>query len=89
MIRGAVDDGGARGDLEDIEALTGERTLEPYLTAAAGILRQYQQELTFDATMLRSILQVPRDRVLSVQRNNRLGAPLLDEVGLMRCFSQT
>lgn len=89
LIRGTVDDKGARGDLDDIEALTGGRTLEPYLTAATEILRRRQQQLTFGAAMLRSILQVPRDRSLSVQRNGRLGALFLDEIRLLKCLSNT
>lgn len=54
IYRGAVNEAGASGDLNDIEALTGLRSLEPYLLKAQEILSKYNNEIVWTAAQLRS-----------------------------------
>ena len=49
LYRGGVDDGGASGDLNDIEALSGVRSLEPYLNRATELLLNYRNEIAWVA----------------------------------------
>jgi len=54
IYRGAVNEAGASGDLNDIEALTDLRSLEPYLLKAQEILSKYNNEIVWTAAQLRS-----------------------------------
>jgi hypothetical protein len=56
LYRGRIDDGGAKEDLNDIEALPGMRSLEPYLSQAAELLSDYRSEIAWVAERLRAAL---------------------------------
>jgi hypothetical protein len=76
----------ARGDLKDIKALTGIASLEPYLEKARAILTQYPNQRTCVASLLRGCLEEVNERSMGILPGGRLGALLLDEAQLKKCF---
>jgi hypothetical protein len=75
------------GDINDIEALTGEACLEPYLTQAKEILAGYSHEFHRMTTALHESMGSIEERTLGRLPDNRVGALLLDEKQLMECLA--
>jgi hypothetical protein len=89
LVRGAVSESGASGDLHDIEALTGVASLEPYMTTAKDILIEKRIYLGRIAAALRGNLLKAVDHHLGPMpyNNNRVGTWLLEGTELMDCFN--
>jgi len=56
LISGAINEQGASGDLQDIQALTGSASLEPYLSTAKEILAARREQLACITAALRQKL---------------------------------
>jgi hypothetical protein len=85
LYRGRVDDRGASGDLNDIEALSGVRSPEPYLNRATELLSGYRTEIVWVAERLRAALTDGEWRRMIRLPNGRLVALFIDEVNLREC----
>lgn len=85
LYRGSVDDRGASGDLNDIEALSGLRSLEPYLNRAVDLLSDYRNEIVWIAERLRAALTDGEWRRMIRLPNGRLVALFVDEAKLREC----
>lgn len=85
IYRGAVDETGASGDIRDIEALTGMRSLEPYLSRARDILSKYNSEIVWIAAELRSALKDGEWRRMTRLPNGKMVAFYIDERKLRQC----
>jgi hypothetical protein len=79
-----IDEKGASGDLQDIQALTGTASLEPYLSTAKEILIRRREQLERIAAALQQKLLKPEDRYLMPLSDRTIGALLLDESELMQ-----
>jgi len=76
---------GARGDLDDIAALTGTRSLEPFLERANKLLSEYRSEIAWVAERLRAALTDGEWRRMIRLPNGRLVALFIDEPTLREC----
>jgi hypothetical protein len=85
LYRGRIDDGGAKEDLNDIEALSGVRSLEPYLSQATELLSGYRSEITWVAERLRASLSDGQWRRMIRLPNGRMVALFIDEATLREC----
>lgn len=85
LYRGRIDEGGAKGDLDDIEALSGVRALEPYLTRATELLAGYQSEIAWIAERLRAALSDGQCRRMVPLPNGQMVALFMDETKLREC----
>jgi hypothetical protein len=85
LYRGSVDDRGASGDLNDIEVLSGVRSLEPYLNRATELLSGYRNEIAWVAERLRAALTDGEWRRMIRLPNGRLVALFVDEAKLREC----
>jgi hypothetical protein len=85
LYRGRIDDRGANGDLNDIEALTGVRDLEPYLERTTELLSGYRREITWIAERLREALTDGQWRRMIRLPNGRLVALFIDDAKLRGC----
>jgi hypothetical protein len=85
VYRGRVDEEGASGDLRDIEALTGVRSLEPYLSRATELLQKYRSEIAWVGERLRAALTDGEWRRMIRLPNGRLVALFIDEAALREC----
>jgi hypothetical protein len=85
LYRGRIDDGGANGDLNDIEALTGVRALEPHLNRAAELLSGYRREIACVSERLRKALTDGQWRRMIRLPNGRLVALFINEAELREC----
>lgn len=85
IYRGAVNEAGASGDLNDIEALTGLRSLEPYLLKAQEILSKYNNEIVWTAAQLRSSLADGQWRKMIRLPNGKMVALFIDEAKFREC----
>jgi hypothetical protein len=85
LYRGRIDERGASGDLDDIAALTGTRSLEPYLERANELLSGYRSEIAWVAERLRSALTDGEWRRMIRLPNGRLVALFIDEPTLREC----
>jgi hypothetical protein len=85
LYRGRVDDQGASGDLDDIEVLSGVRSLEPYLNCATELLSGYRNEIVWVAERLRAALTDGKWRRMTRLPNGRLVALFIDEAKLREC----
>ncbi|MCU1240605.1 MAG: hypothetical protein JWO71_1331 [Candidatus Acidoferrum typicum] len=77
----------AKGDLDDIEALTGVRSLEPYLSQAKGFLAEYADQFKSITARLRENLETVEERTLGMLPTKYIGAFLVDEAQLMGCLA--
>jgi hypothetical protein len=73
---------GASGDLNDIEALSGVRSLEPYLNRATEFLSGYRNQIVWVAARLRAALTDGEWRRMIRLSNGRLVALFIDEAKL-------
>ena len=89
LFHGEFDEVGARGDLQDVEALTGQPTLAPYLDEAKRILKLYPTEFKCIASALRRSFEAEADRSMGLLPGNYMGTLLLDDMQLMECLSKT
>ncbi len=87
LIRGAINEHGATGDLQDIQAFTGIASLEPYLTTAKEILTERRELLARITAALRQKLLNPEERYLRPLTDRTMGAFLMDESELMQCLN--
>jgi hypothetical protein len=87
LFHGLFDEKGASGDLQDITALTGQASFEPFLGAAKTILARYTSEFSCITKALRRALDLEDEHTLGLLPNNRIGTLLIDETQLMRCLS--
>ena len=85
---GRFSEEGARGDLRDIEQLTGNAGLEPYLSTAQEILAGYRTQFKCLTTLLRETLENFEDRTLGILPGGRVGTLLLEESQLMQCLGK-
>jgi hypothetical protein len=85
LYRGRIDDEGAKGDLNDIEALSGVRSLEPYLSQAAELLSGYRSEIAWVAERLRAALTDGQWKRMIRLPNGRMVALFMDEAKLREC----
>jgi hypothetical protein len=85
LYRGRVDDRGASGDLNDIEALSGVRSLEPYLNRATELLSGYRNEIVWVAERLRVALTDGEWRRMIRLPNGQQVALFIDEAKLREC----
>ena len=85
IYRGRIDDEGAKGDLNDIEALSGVRSLEPYLSHAAELLFSYRSEIAWVAERLRAALTDGQWKRMIRLPNGRMVALFMDEAKLREC----
>ncbi len=85
LYRGRVDDRGASGDLNDIEALSGVRSLEPHLNRATELLSGYRNEIVWIAERLRAALTDGEWRRMIHLPNGQLVALFIDEAKLREC----
>lgn len=85
LYRGAIDDLGAKGDLDDIEVLSGIRSLEPYLNQAVDVLSGYRSEIAWIAKRLRTALTDGGWRRMIGLPNGRMVALFIDEAELREC----
>ncbi|MGD0443486.1 MAG: hypothetical protein ABSA39_06075, partial [Edaphobacter sp.] len=81
-LPGSIDERGANGDLNDIEGLSGVRSLEPYLNRATDLLSGYQKEIAWVAEQLRAALTDGKWRRMIRLPNGRLVALFIDEAKL-------
>jgi hypothetical protein len=84
---GSFSEKGASKDLADIEELTGNKSLDPYLTKAQEILVGYKDQFGCMTAALRASLQNGEQRILGRLPDNRIGALLLSEDQLMMCLA--
>jgi hypothetical protein len=89
LFRDGLDERGASGDLQDIEALTGQAAFGPFLDAAKNILARYTSEFSRITNALRHSLELERERRLGLLPTNRIGTLLLDEAQLMSCLTKS
>ena len=85
LYKGCIDEGAASGDLNDIEGLTGTRSLEPYLDRATELLMGYRSEIAWVAERLRAALTDGEWRRMVRLQNGRLVALFIDEPTLREC----
>lgn len=85
LYRGRLDDRAAKGDLNDLEALSGVRSLEPYLSQAMELLSGYRSEIAWVAERLRAALTDGQWRRMIRMPNGRLIALYIDEVTIREC----
>ncbi len=85
LYRGRIDEGAASGDLNDIEALTGTRSLEPYLERATDLLSEYRSEIAWVAERLSEALTDGEWRRMVRLPNGRLVVLFIDEPTLREC----
>jgi|NGEPerStandDraft_6_1074524.scaffolds.fasta_scaffold79383_2 hypothetical protein len=85
LYRGRIDDRGAKGDLSDIEALTGVRSLEPYLSQATELLSGYRSEIAWVAERLRAALIDGQWRRMIRLPNGPMVALFINEAELREC----
>jgi hypothetical protein len=85
LYRGRIDDEGAKGDLNDIETLSGVRSLEPYLSQAAELLSGYRSEIAWVAERLRAALTDGQWKRMIRLPNGRMVALFMDEAKLREC----
>lgn len=85
LYRGRVDEGGASGDLNDIETLTGVRSLEPYLSRATELLSGYRSDISWVAERLRAALTDGEGRRMIRLPNEQQVALFIDEAMLREC----
>lgn len=85
LYRGRIDDGGASGDLNDIETISGVRSLEPYLSQATALLERYRNEITWIAERLRVAVTDGQWKRMVRLPNGRMVALLIDEARLREC----
>ncbi|MGD0469977.1 MAG: hypothetical protein ABSA54_16485 [Terriglobales bacterium] len=85
LYRGRIDDKGASGDLNDIEALTSVRSLEPYLSRATELLSGHRNEIGWVAERLRAALLDGEWRRMIRLPNGRMAALFIDEAKLREC----
>ncbi len=85
LYRGRIDDGGAKGDLDDIEALSGVRSLEPHLSQATELLSGYRSEIAWVAERLRAGLTDGQWKRMVRLPNGRMVALFIDEAKLREC----
>lgn len=86
LFHGSLDEVAASGDLKDIETLTGRASLEPFLTSALDILRDYTNTMNCITDAPRRALESQEERVLGLLPDNRTGVFLLDEARLTACL---
>jgi hypothetical protein len=89
LIRGAIDEQGASGDSRDIQVLTGNASLEPYLSTAKEVLTERREQLACITAALRQKLLKPEERYLLPLTDRTIGAFLLDEAEMMQCLNPT
>jgi len=85
LYRGHIDEGAASGDLNDIESLSGIRSLEPYLNRATELLSGYGSEIAWVTETLRAALTDGEWRRMIRLPNGRLVALFIDEATLCEC----
>lgn len=85
LYRGRIDEGAASGDLNDIEGLSGTRSLEPYLDRATELLSEYRSEIAWIAERLRAALTDGEWRHMIRLPNGRQVALFIDEATLRDC----
>lgn len=85
LYRGRIDERGASGDLNDIEGLSGTRSLAPYLDRATELLSGYRSEMAWVAERLRAALTDGEWRRMIRLPNGRLIALFIDEATLREC----
>ena len=83
---GGFTDAEAQGDLANIAEMTGVRSLEPYLTAAKDILRNYPNQIKRIATLLRESFEKDEQCESEELVDGMFGWMLLDEDELMGCL---
>lgn len=88
LYHGLIDPQDASEDLRDIEILTGQATMEPFLETAKSIISRYTVEFRCITDAFRHSLELEVDRTLGYLPNNDIGALLLDEAQLMGCLSK-
>jgi hypothetical protein len=85
MFRGRIDDAGASGDLDDIEGLSGMKSLEPYLSEAQAILNRYRPEVGWLSARLRTALLDGQRRTMVLLPNGQSTAFFIDQRDLEDC----
>ena len=85
LYRDGIDEKGASGDLDDIAALSGTRSLEPYLKRATELLSGYRSEIAWVSERLRTALTDGEWRRVIRLPNGRLVAFFIDEPTLRQC----
>lgn len=87
LFHGGLNEQAASVDLREIEMLTGEATLEPYLEQAKNILARYPNEFRCIASSLRRSLETHGYRE-PYEWGSSVGILLLDETQLLNCLSE-
>lgn len=89
LFHGGFDEISARGDLQDIENLTGQSSFEPFLETAKAILQQYTGAFRCITSALRYSLEAVTERNLVPlpTQVEQMGALLLNQAQLMTCLS--
>jgi hypothetical protein len=88
LFRGGLNELGASGDLQDIEALTGQASFGPFLGLAKNVLAPYTSEFSCISEALRRSFEMKAERNLELLPTGHVGTLLLDEAQLMRCLSK-
>ena len=86
LCHGEINEEAASGDLQDVAALTGTASLEPYLDVAKTVLSKRMDELTRITVALRRAVETGEERMMGPLPNGRTGALLLDERQLIECL---
>ena len=88
LCQGGFSDESASGDLHDIEVLTGEASLEPYLSTAKEILARYPTQFNRIVATLRANIENGEERDVETLAGNRHGAYLLTQSQLVKCLTR-
>lgn len=86
LFHGAFDEQGAERDLQDIKALTGQASFEPYLGTAKDILSRRKKEFRCITNALRSSLQSEVERTLGPLPGGDFGVLPLGQAELAQCL---
>jgi len=84
LIRGQIDEKGASEDLQDIQALTGTASLEPYISTAKEILIARREQMGRITAALQQKVLKSEERYLLPLSDRTVGALLLNESELMQ-----